>query len=302
MYGFQDLASQQQQRFWVYTGNKNNTGFQTWIKPPGISFVHIITIGPGGGGSSTFPLVLGTANRGGGGGGGGSMNSVFLPAFLVPDRVYVNVGLGGLGGASSSVANTANIGTAGQDLTYVTFHPVKSAGYALCNASPGGAAAVPVGGGGGGAQGGAAGATATSTFFPNSQIGLRNYQGGQAGGAGANGAATSVTGVTRITGGGGGAGNTGANVVGAGASILPVGEYTLQTIASSPAGTNGSQLNDLLKFVFSGGTGAASSTTISGSDGGNGGYGCGGGGGGLGPGLGGAGGKGGDGLVIITCG
>ena len=301
MYGFQDLAFQQQQRFWVYTGNKNNTGFQTWLKPPGISFVHIITIGPGAGGSGTYPYSAGTAARGGSGGGGGSMNSVLLPAFLIPDTIYINVGLGGTGGGSSTVIGTANAGTAGQDLTYVTFHPVKTVAYAFCIASPGGVGSVPTSGGGG-ASGGNAGATAGSTFFPVSQIGLRNYIGGQAGQQGVAGNATAVTAIYRITGGGGGAGNSAANVIGSGSSINSVGEYSLQTIASSPAGTNGSQLIDLVKFIFGGGTGASSSTTISGSNGGSGGYGCGGGGGSVGPGLGGAGGAGGDGLVIITCG
>jgi hypothetical protein len=300
MYGFQDLASQQQQRFWVYTGNKNNTGFQTWIKPPGISFVHIITIGPGAGGSGTYPYSAGTAARGGSGGGSGAMNSVFLPAYLIPDIIYINVGLGGTGGGSSTVIGTANAGTAGQDLTYVTFYPVKSTGYAVCIASPGGAGTVPAAGAG--AIGGNAGATANSTFFPVSQIGLRNYIPGQAGSTGQQNSAGSLTAIYRVTGGAGGSGNTAGNITGNGGGISAVGEYTLQTIAASPAGTNGSQLNDLVKFIFGGGTGAASSTTISGSNGGSGGYGCGGGGGGVGPGLGGAGGAGGDGLVIITCG
>jgi len=302
MYGFQDLASQQQQRFWVYTGNKNNTGFQTWLKPPSISFVHIITIGPGAGGSGAYPYAAGTAARGGSGGGGGSMNSVFLPAYLVPDTIYVNVGLGGTGGGLSTVAGTANTGTAGQDLTYVTFYPVKSAGYALCIASPGSAGTIPAGGAG--AIGGNGGAIISSTSFPISQVGLRNYIGGQSGGTGGqSGAAANITGIYRTTGGGGGSGNTSGGNTGAGATINAVGGNTsLNTIAASPAGTNGSQFIDLINFIFGGGTGASSSTTISGSNGGSGGYGSGGGGGSIGPGLGGAGGAGGDGLVIITCG
>jgi hypothetical protein len=229
------------------------------------------------------------------------MNSVFLPAYLIPDIIYINVGLGGTGGGSSTVIGTANAGTAGQDLTYVTFYPVKSTGYAVCIASPGGAGTVPAAGAG--AIGGNAGATANSTFFPTSQVGLRNYIGGQSGGTGGQiGAAANITAIYRTTGGGGGSGNTSGGAVGAGATINAAGDYSITAIASSPAGTNGSQLNDLIKFIFGGGTGASSSTTISGSNGGTGGYGCGGGGGGVGPGLGGAGGAGGDGLVIITCG
>jgi hypothetical protein len=117
MYGFQDLASQQQQRFWIYTGNKNSTGFQTWLKPPGINFIHIIAIGAGGGGSSAAIWQTGVARTGGGGGGSGGMTSVFLPAYLVPDTVYVNVGIGGAGGASTNTT-TPNAGVAGT-ATYV---------------------------------------------------------------------------------------------------------------------------------------------------------------------------------------
>jgi hypothetical protein len=300
MYGFQDLASQQQQRFWVYTGNKNNTGFQTWTKPPGISFVHIIAIGAGGGGAGAYPYSAGTAARGGGGGGSGAINSTFLPAYLAPDRLYINVGLGGAGGASSTTVGTANAGSAG-GATYVAFHPVQGSGYSFCLANAGGGGAAPTSGGSGGI-GGTAGALVNSTSFPYSQIGLRNYLGGQVGGQGQQNGEGSITAVYRTTSGGGGSGNTSGGNVGLGGSILASGEYTLRSIAASPAGTDGSQLNDLIKFIFGGGTGAASSTTISGSNGGNGGYGCGGGAGSVGPGLGGAGGKGGDGLVIITCG
>lgn len=299
MNGFQHLPSQQEQRFWVYTGNKVSNGFQTWSKPPGISFVHIICIGAGAGGSGAYPYVAGTAARGGSGGGAGALNSVFLPAYLVPDTLYINIGIGGAGGAASNVAGTANVAQAGTS-TYVTFYPVQGAAYSFCMANPGGAGTVPSAGAG--AIGGNAGATATSTFFPNSQVGLRNYVGGQAGGTGGQNGATSVTAVYRITGGGGGSGNTVGNVIGTGASILMSGEYALQGVASSPAGQDGSKIQDLIKFLSAGGTGASSSTTISGSNGGWGGFGSGGGGGSVGPGIGGAGGNGGDGLVIITCG
>jgi hypothetical protein len=300
MYGFQDLASQQQQRFWVYTSNGVTNGFQTWSKPPGISFVHIICIGPGGGGSGAVAFQSGTAWRGGGGGGSGAMNSAFLPAFLVPDILYINVGLGGAGGAASTTA-TPNAGSAG-GLTYVSFWPSQTAGYALCMASFGGGATVPTAGGAG-AAGGTGGTAATTTNFPTSQVGLRTFIAGTAGGRGGTIDAPGILATNRVTGGGGGAGNTVAGAtLATGTVINPIGQYSLQNISPSPVGTQGSSLIDLVKFVFSGGTGAGSSSTISGSAGGNGGYGCGGGGGGVGPGLGGAGGKGGDGLVIITCG
>jgi hypothetical protein len=300
MYGFQDLASQQQQRFWVYTGNKNTSGFQTWLKPPGISFAHIVTIGAGGGGGGTVAFQSGVAWRGGGGGGSGAISSVFLPAYLIPDILYINVGIGGTGGAASSTF-TPNIGLAGGN-TYVNFYPIQTPSYSICAASGGLASGVPTSGGTG-AGGGTGGVIVSSTAFPISQIGLRVYIVGAAGGRGGTIDAPGVTAAYRVTGGGGGNGNTvGGAFLATGTAINPVGQYSLQSISPSPVGTQGSSLIDLVKFVFSGGTGAGSSGTISGSAGGNGGYGCGGGGGGVGPGLGGAGGNGGDGLVIITCG
>ena len=299
MYGFQDLASQQQQRFWVYTGNKVSNGFQTWLKPPGITFIHIITIGAGAGGGGTVAYQAGTAWRGGGGGGSGAVSSAFLPAYLIPDTLYINVGLGGAGGAASTTF-TPNVGLAG-GATYVSFYPVQTAGYTICAANGGNPSGVPTSGGAG-AAGGAAGTVASSTTFPTSQFGLRNYIAGQAGGAGGTNGATSLTAQYRTTGGGGGSGNTPGGAIGTGASIGTAGDFGPVVISSSPAGTDGSNLNDLIGFIFSGGTGASSSTTISGSNGGFGGYGCGGGGGGVGSGRGGGGGKGGDGLVIITCG
>jgi hypothetical protein len=292
MNGFQHLPSQQDQRFWVYTGNKNSTGFQTWLKPPGINFVHIITIGAGGGGSSAAIWQTGVARTGGGGGGSGGMTSAFLPAYLIPDTVYINVGIGGAGGASTNTI-TANAGVAGT-ATYAGYYPVQTAGYILCVAAGG------VGGTAGGI-GGAAGAALTTTSLPISQIGIRTYIAGQAGTSGGNAGAGATTATYRITGGGGGSGNNAANAVGSGSSVSMAGEY-FSAILPSPAGTNGVKVEDLIRFISAGGPGASSSTTISGSNGGWGGFGSGGGGGSVGPGLGGAGGNGGDGLVIITCG
>lgn len=298
MYGFQDLASQQQQRFWVYTSNGVSNGFQTWSKPPGISFIHIIVIGAAGGGGGAFIWTPGVANRGGGGGGTGAMTSIFLPAYLVPDILYINVGLGGSGGASSTTT-TANVGTQGTT-TYVTFYPLQASGYTLGVAAPGGGGGAAAGTGGG--IGGGAAAAALTTAYPISQIGLRNSTAGQVGVTGQTGGGGTVTAAYRITGGAGGTGKSAGDAGANGGGILAVGDYALQSIAASPAGTDGSQLTDLVKFIFAGGTSPGSSASISGSNGGNGGYCSGGGGGSTGPGRGGAGGKGGDGLVIITCG
>jgi len=293
MNGFQDLPSQQQQRFWVYTGNAGSA-FQTWIKPPGISFIHIITIGAGGGGRGASIFQSGVAVRGGSGGGSGAMTSAFLPAYLVPDTLYISVGVGGIGGAASTTtsANAAANGTGNTFVSFVpggiTFTPV----YCL----------APVGLGGGAVAGGTAGAAIASSTFPAAQIGLRNTISGQGGAVGGVPTPASITAAYRITGGGGGGGQSAANAVASGTSIGTAGDWGPITISSSPAGENGGRIEDLIDFISAGGTGASSSTTISGSNGGWGGFGSGGGGGSIGPGRGGAGGNGGNGLVIITCG
>jgi hypothetical protein len=306
MDGFQHLPSQQQQRFWVYTGDGVSRGaglgstYQTWIKPPGISFVHITAIGAAGGGSGAYIYQAGVAARGGSGGGSGAMTSVFLPAYLVPDILYISVAVGGNGGAAST-STSANAGSNGIGATYVAFYPVDSAGYALCIANAGNAGTAPAGGAG--AVGGTAGANVSSTALPTSQIGLRNYLSGQAGGTGLSNVTTDITAIYRITGGGSGGGNSAGGAVASGSSILiSGGDTSIKTIASSPAGTDGIKFEDLIQFIAAGGPGASTLTTITGSGGGGGGFGSGGGGGSVGLGRGGAGGKGGNGLVIITCG
>ena len=111
MNGFQHLPSQQDQRFWVYTANRPSNGFQTWSKPPGISFVHILYC-IGGEVEEVLDLVqeehlevVGADQV--------EMTDVFLPAYLVPDTLFINVGLGGAGGASTASSTTRNNGTAG---------------------------------------------------------------------------------------------------------------------------------------------------------------------------------------------
>jgi hypothetical protein len=288
MNGFQHLPSQQDQRFWVYTANRPSNGYQTWLKPPGINFVHILCIGGGGGGSSGLGS---NAQVGGGGGGSGGMTDVFLPAYLVPDTLFINVGLGGTGGASTTSTTVRNIGTAGT-FTYVSVHPTQGAGYSLCLAL-GGSAGNTAGTGGGG------GGAASTANMPMSQVGLRTYQPGQGGTQGTISAGgSSLTAIHRIT---GGMGAWGAG--GEGPTLRPPGEYSPLTYAPSDATQpGGGGINDLIKFIFTTGLPARSSTVASAQNSGNSGYGCGGPGGAGGNPNSGAGGKGGDGLVIITCG
>jgi hypothetical protein len=308
MYGFQNLASQQDQRFWVFQaglsvqdGASSFNRHTVWTKPPGISFIHIICIGGGSGAGGGSSYAAGSSRGGGGGGASGTMTSTFLPAYLVPDTLYISVGPGGSGGAgSSTIANAGSAGFA----SWVSFWPetnsVNAPGYTLCFANQ-----AFIGGGGGnlsaGGTAGTAPAAVSATSLRYSQVGLRNYLVGQAGAAGGLGAGGSISAVYRTTGGAGGGGNNAAGAVGVGGSIFTAGEY-VNPILPSSSGSDGPRIQDLIKFIAAGGTGGSGAVLISGSRGGAGGFGSGGGGGSVGSGSGGRGGDGGTGLVIITCG
>jgi hypothetical protein len=293
MQGFLDLASQQQQRFWVYTSKGVSNSFQTWSKPPGISFVHIITIGAGAGGSSGLGTNTSAGSlAGGGGGGSGGMTSTFLPAHLVPDILHISIGLGGAGGVPTTSTTVRNTGAAGGG-TSVGYYPNQGAGYTLCAANGGNA-------GNTGGLGGAGGTALGTSNLPISQIGLRNYLVGQSGTQGTiSSGATSLTAVYRITGGMGAWGGTTI-----GPTFSPGSEYSLLTYLppADPTLPGAGGMGDLLKFVFTTGMPPRSTTGSSSPEAGNSAFGCGGPGGASGNPNSGAGGRGGDGLVIITCG
>jgi hypothetical protein len=308
MNGFQHLPSQQDQRFWVFSSTKSQridpsliNRLEIWTKPPGISFVHIICVGGGSGAGGTVARNAGIQVGGGGGGASGAITSTFLPAYLVPDTLYISVGTGGPGGIGDIIGSQ---GAAGQ-ATWVSFwpdsNPATAVGYTLCYANQ---AFIAGSGGsiGGFGTGGTGPAAVTTTSLRYSQIGLRNYFAGQSGANGGVPIGTSINAVYRISGGAGGGGNNNTGVVGAGGSINSIGQFALSAITASPSGSNGARVQDFIKFIATGGTGASSAVTISGSNGGFGGFGSGGGGGSVGLGGGGRGGDGGDGLVIITCG
>lgn len=296
MYGFQHLASQQQQRFWLYTSKGVTNGFQTWSKPPGISFVHIITVAGGGGGASGLGTNTGGNLAGGGGGGSSSTTNVFLPAYLVPDILHINVGPGGAGGAPTTSTTTRNAGIGGNG-TYVGYYPNQGAGYTICFANAGNAANTA-------GTAGTGGAATTTTALPNSQIGLRTYVAGQNGGTGTVNLNTSNIGaVHRITGGVGGWGAPGFNT---GPTLIMAGDSSLQTYNAYVSNTDTTLgqggIVDLVNFIFGSGLPARPLSAASAQASGNSYYGCGGPGGASGNPNSGAGGRGGDGFVIITCG
>jgi len=297
----------------VYYGS-SSSNWQVWTKPANVSFVYMYVIGAGGAGGGGR---TGSINSGGGGGGGASsaISVALYPAFLLPDILYINVGIGSSGA-------TAGTGAASGALSYVSIQPNTSPINIL--AQSGNAAA---GGGGGGTNtgtgagvAGTAGTVWTYTNYPLTNMGMVTSiagQNGAAGGGNTPSAGGSITPTLPVTGGGGGGGVSvggsplnGGNINGSG--FLPaISGGTLSTSGVGGSGNHGfmgikptteSYMNLPTMYTGAGGGGAAGNPSgTNGGVGGNGSYGSGGGGGGASyAGTGGTGGRGGDGLVIIT--
>lgn len=288
----------------VFNAIENSTttnSWVTWNKPQGCSWVYMLMIAAGGGGGKG---AGGAATVAPGGGGSGGHSRLWIPAFLLPDTLFIRVGNGGLG------ATTSANGSAGTQ-TYICVQPNTTAANILMT--------QPGGGGGAGAAAataGTAGSAGTATGAVWQGIGLWVSVAGQAGTAGsaaANGAVTAITpGASGIitTGGAGGGNGTAAGGAITAAGFWPAIAGGVGTTGG--AGNNGfNQDLDILIFRrleplrFSGGTGGGGHTTGQSGAGGFGGLGGGGGGGGNSSGAGGLagnGGNGGDGVTIIMAG
>jgi hypothetical protein len=290
----------------------NGSAWQVWNKPLNCKFVYIFAIGGGGGGGGGRTSALNTAT-GGGGGGSSAITIGLYPANMLPDRLYIQVGLGGAGGIGSGIGNAGTLSYITLALNTANLNIIIQSGSA--GASGGGAGGTSVAG-----QGGVGGTAWTNSSFVFGNLGLVNSEIGQ---TGANGGTQSANGVSltpsKICTGGAGGGGVSSGTTGAshlGGNIT--GSGFLSTITggindandNSVNGNDGYQsLNSLLTsyhtpMFFTGGAGGGSCNT-SGRAGGKGGLGSygsgGGGGGGAYSGIGGAGGNGGDGLILITC-
>jgi hypothetical protein len=294
--------------FQLFTPQQDTTttrGYQTWNKPQGCTFVYFYVQCPGGGGGGGFTGAAGTARGGGGGGGSGASVKMLIPAFLLPDTLYMRVYPGGAGGAANNAGANGVFNTISIAPNTTTQNQLYQTGG---NAGGGGA--------GTGAAAGAVGTAGGAATIGNWSIGgffLSN--GGQAGTAGgaqtgaAGGALTTPT-SSLTTGGTGGGGTPTANTDFAGGAITAAGPFPALAggVAAAGAGNNGFGLNyrldqirnRLLPFFTTGGTGGgtagAAGTAGAGAPGG---WGSGGGGGGAGV-TGGAGGKGGDGFIMVA--
>ncbi len=269
----------------------SSVDFQTWLRPRGKSMFSILMIGSGAGGGGGFSRTAGTAGGGGGGGGSGAITRYMAPLLDI-DKLYLNVPVGGLGGAPGVAGSPAVTGVVS-----------LAQNLAAVNALVGQGSVATAGGAGSAAAAGAAGAAGTlSAPFSQAFLGTFTSTAGNAGligGAqtGAVGASFTWAGLP-LTGGMGGAGSTttdfaGGGIIGAGwAPSLGGG------LAAGGRGNDG--WFSRWPFGSFGGTGGGSNNAGTAGDGGNGAIGCGGGGGGAGT-TGGSGGRGGNGLVIISC-
>ena len=297
----------------VFTGNFTgsvNLTWQTWTKPVGKAYAHIMLIGGGGGGGTG---IIGAANSAGGGGGGGSGGVTILevPLSFLPPRLYI------------AVPEARTVFTYS---TYVALQPSSAApapNHILALANNGG-----VGGNGSTSAGGIAGNAgnvATAAAMPVGWPFVKSVIGGQPGAVGGAKVAgvdiaLPVTGI-RVTGGSGGAGlppsgvglNGGSFTTPVSPSYFPaqIGGLGASAATTAPGvGNAGFRIdNGPGGHFYYGGTGGGSThATATGAGlvqaaGGNGGVGSGG--GGMGAALTGSAAAvqsmGGAGLVVITC-
>ena len=280
-------------------------GSFTWRKRPGISMVYMLVHGGAGGGGNGAVGAAGSA-AGGGGGGSAGQSVLQIPAFLLPDVLYVQVGAGGASVTAGGATKVMAIQGA------VTFEVYMLANGGFAGNSASGATA-------GAFASGASNAAIGSYHFGG--LGVALTLGGNSGqGGGTTGAGTSIAGLnggTYLSGGAGGGGVPAAGNGGNGGDVSPnatlifpsiiggAGSGTV-TVPGLPgaSGRGGMRFKIPMNFGGSGG-GASMSAAVGaglfGGNGGDGGQGSGGGGGGgcITTGVAGVGGRGGDGQVLI---
>jgi len=291
--------SQQDVRIFYAISGSNS--WQTWQKPRKCNYVWIMCVGGGGGGQSGTVASGALSSNNIQGGGSGAVSRALYNSQQIPDTLYVQVGLGGRGGAST-LTNTSNPGSSGTR-SFVSLQPVIAAQNQV--AISGNIAAA-----GGVLNTTSAGETAstqaTATFYT-----LSNFI-TTAGVSCTFLTTTPIANINPLTsqitcqGAQGGGGVTSTPTAKNGGSIsetayTPLIQGGLGTLSPSTDGGNGSNGVTVWKpFLSTGGAGGGNAASGSGGNGGNGGIGSGGGGGGsCSSGQSGRGGNGGDGLVVI---
>lgn len=274
--------SQQDIKFFYASGS----AWQTWQKPRKCNYVYIMCIGGGSGGQgggNNGPEGVGA----GVGGGSGAITKVLYNSQLLPDTLYIQVGLGGIGGTSPFFPSSGTRSIVALQPTVAPQNLVAISGNVAANTPNGETVSTQ----------------ATSTFYTLGNFISINGQTN-------NGGDITPLSSTVVSAGASGA-NGGGFDSGIGSSILSSqltpkingGGYAID---GSNGGNGEDGITSFKPFFSTGGAGggASDSNTIgNGGNGGKGGIGSGGGSGGsantdLGGTLG-KGGDGGDGLVII---
>lgn len=275
----------------IFNTTGGGNAWQTWVKPRGTKTVFIFCLGSGGGGGAGFSGASLTARGGGGGGGSSGQCMGQFQSHMLPDILYIQVGVGGVGGSAGA-------------LSYVSVLPLIAAANILAvstTTNPGTGANGSATAGGAGGSGGGGPTPNNASFALLGNVVFQISQNARAGGAhtGAVGGSHTFLQSQVVMGGMGGAGVGTTDNEFAGGAVLVAG--IMRGIDGGTAGGGAGNAGYFIRkpFCMAPGSGGGSSGTGTGGRGGDGSYGCGGGGGGGGV-TGGLGGRGGDGLVIIV--
>lgn len=298
MIDYQNLPSNAQVDWFMQPTAGNEV--HTWTKPAGCNFVYMIAVGAGGGGGAGRSKASGSVGGGGAGGASGAITRLIVPAFLIPDTLYLNIGVGKPGTIILQAPVASNP-------TIISAYRVSSVTEYILYANGGN------GGGGGAAGGSATGPVGPTPSITNNTLGTIGIWKGEIGVSGSNGSNSTTGGVGPsntfnyfLTGGAGGGAAlstdfAGGNITSAykqvsGVNVVNGGPAIANAVAGQNNGGDG--FFTPKRFASYGGAGGGASANGVGGNGGNGGPGCGGGGGGSGI-TGGAGGRGGDGFALI---
>lgn len=281
---------------------QGTTDWQTWEKPRGAKMIQIFCLGSGGSGG--LGAAANGSRQGGGGGASAAITKAIIPAFLLPDVLYIQVALGG---AARNQASTVNVvGLPGAN-SYVSLAPSTTATAVVIASST-----AAAGGGTATAGPGALAATVYTTavgVFGSLAIfsTIAGVNGGVQTAVGNPGTSLTALASTLVT--GGASGGPGQSTIGYnGGSIISAsvilttqvnGGLGVSSSLQAPRGNDGYTIMN--PFCSTGGGGGAGNGQGPAGNGGDAGLGSGGGGGGGGQvNITRLSGKGGDGIVIIT--
>jgi len=261
--------------------------------------VQIICIGAGGGGAPGRSGPSSGFVWGGSGGASGGITKLTIPAFIIPDIIYVQVGVGGRGGIGVASSN-GTIGTKGTD-SVVSISATTTSTSVICIAPGGNTPALSTDASSG--AGAITSTTYTNTNSPFITSGIYSFESTIIGKKSGTDLSINALSSSVLTGGAAG----GSSVTYLGGSVFSASALLLTNLSASPIqdGTSGPNGYGILSPIFcgtggAGGNGNNSTAGVFGGNGGNGFIGCGGGGGGGATTRGGNGGNGGDGIVFIT--